>query len=770
MLAFFRKYQKFLYILVTFVVVISFSFFGTYQATADNPYYAQVAFTTVNGTQVNRGELEQMAHFLATDTVDKRNLGHWGPNFLNDGVIRQDFLETGMAAELAAAYSIELKGELTLRSEREKHYVPYVHPQAPFLSAPAAWAYFAPGINTDLQTLRVTADPVSPDALKARVRLYIAQSQFSPQALKRVLRYQQQQYSWLKADPNLDQIDLSLFGYRTTDDWFGRKFSRLVAQFVINAAEIAEQKGYRVSREEALADLQRNSAKSFEESQRSGAAPIGTASDYFKEQLRRLKMDISQATSVWRQVLLFRRLFHDVGGSVFVDILPYQKLNGFASQAVTGALYELPRPFQMNHFEDLELFETYLNAISKRTKNSLEWPQTFLSAEEIGKKNPELVQKRYLLEVNALDKKQLQARVSLKETWNWEVEEKNWKKLLAKFPELGLQKGNTREEKLQTLDVLDPLTRSRVDAMARAAVVDMHPEWLDSAFAATKTMTVPVGISPKSGHPLFVGLESGESLIKLLDENSATLKNYSPDGMHLYRITVLDRDPQLHIVPFVEARKSLQSLFDQQLELAYVTLRNASPEKFQTTDKRWRPFADVKMQVAEEYFKPLVTAIEKETGRHSLSLDAAASLRLFAWAQEARNALEKDPAAPFVQATPPLVEGKLAPALPVENQWKFQVVDTTLSRRDPDADPAFFGLAPNAWSSVIAPATGNLAFFEMKKQGEVEQDAQLSLQVTKAQQLLSSEAQRVLLLSMLETLKAKQAIHLEQPEQGEVME
>ena len=78
------------------------------------------------------------------------------------------------------------------------------------------------------------------------------------------MRYQEKQYNWLTPNPNLNQTDLSLFGYHTAEDWFGTHFTRLLSEFIINAAILAETQGYEVSKAEALADLVRNTANELQ--------------------------------------------------------------------------------------------------------------------------------------------------------------------------------------------------------------------------------------------------------------------------------------------------------------------------------------------------------------------------------------------------------------------------------------------------------------------------------------------------------------------------
>jgi hypothetical protein len=56
MLEFFRKYQRYFFILITIVIVISFSFFGTYSTLSNGSFREQIAFTTVDGTDITRHE------------------------------------------------------------------------------------------------------------------------------------------------------------------------------------------------------------------------------------------------------------------------------------------------------------------------------------------------------------------------------------------------------------------------------------------------------------------------------------------------------------------------------------------------------------------------------------------------------------------------------------------------------------------------------------------------------------------------------------------
>ena len=545
--------------------------------------------------------------------------------------MRKDFLETGLGVQLAMAYAPDLQSDLATRLEKEKHYSLYTNPQARFIGVESAWNSFAPGMSGYFHALRAAQGPLSREALQARILLFLAERQMPPTFLRQILRYQEKQQSWVTPDPKLDYTDLSLFGYHTAEDWLGPRFMRLVAEFIMNAAAIAEQKGYEVSKADALADLMRNSELSYQQNVRNPQIGVKSSHEYFNEQLRRLGLDKNAAAKQWRQVMLFRRLFQDMGSSVFVDPQTFNKLDAYATESVDGELFRLSKEFRFGSYRALQKFEAYLDAVSKRSdddKAKLTLPAAFLSAAEVSKKNPELVEKRYLLEIAKADKKALQGNVGMKETWDWEVSDKGWEQLKKKFPELGVAKAKTRDERFGVLDDLDDKTRLSVDSFARAALVDEHAEWLDKALQEAVSKRETVGLHAKGGNRAFAGLDNGEELIKLLDaaplasedaaarsaaakEAADKLSHFSADEETYYRIGVIDRAPQAEVLSFAEADKQgeLDKLLDSKLEAYYLKIREASPKEFQRADKSWKPLAEVKDVVADRYFEKVLKGI-----------------------------------------------------------------------------------------------------------------------------------------------------------------
>ncbi len=172
-------------------------------------------------------------------------MGSLGPNFLNDGVLNKDFLQTGLLGILAQNYRGDLEQDFIPRHEKEKNYRFYQHPQADFISQESAWSYFSPGMSSNLDTMTKAQDPLDPAPFDARINLFLAERRVSPATLKQILKFQEKQYDWVTPDPQLQYLDLSMFGYHSFEDWFGPRITRLAAQFIINAAKTAEKKGYK---------------------------------------------------------------------------------------------------------------------------------------------------------------------------------------------------------------------------------------------------------------------------------------------------------------------------------------------------------------------------------------------------------------------------------------------------------------------------------------------------------------------------------------------
>ncbi|MDP1836839.1 MAG: hypothetical protein Q8K75_13055 [Chlamydiales bacterium] len=791
MLQFFRKYQRYLFIAITIVIVLSFSFFGTYGTIETTHPHDRLAFVAVDGSKVNVSEVESMALFLSSDAGLRQNM--WAGNSISDGVLTNDFLVTGLAEQLVSKYAEHLGVDLQSRLRREKRAKLYVHPSARFISTEAVWNHFAPNLKVSLDELRGAEVAESPEAFKSRVNLFLAQQVFPAPMLTQVLRYQEQQYPWLQPDPNLPRQDLSLFGYHTLEDWFGPRFVRLTCQFIINSAIIAEQKGYEVTIQEALADLLNQADITFKQLSAQTNTGAANSRQYMNDQLRRTGLDEYSAAKVWRQVLLFRRLFDGVGNAVFVDPALFQQYTEYALETAEGDLYVVPEGLRLSDFRALQKLEVYLNAVSDKAsrKSQLDIPTKFLTVAEVQKSHPELVQKRYMLEVAEASKKSLQARVGVKEMWNWETQDDHWEKLKKEFPELAVKKTTNSAERFTALEALAPSTRAKVDEYAREAIVSAHPEWIEQALEAATPERVTVGIRLKGGTLPLRGVEDRQALIALLDlaplggkETLEKLQHFSGDGLNYYRISVIDRDKNWEVLSFADAAAddTLNQKILALLDPFYEKLRVADPGKYRKGES-WKPLEDVQDLVAAEYYKDLITAVEKDykdsigKGKDdSLGASGATTYRLLSHVRNAREQIKKNPSAAdslVAAAQPKAEEDKLAPTLAIAEQFKLQKTPLSLRRSDDAANAGrevLFTMEPKQWSNVAAKPNGELWFFQLASRGPSVNSIIAGQEMDRARHQLGADAQRQLMYEVLDIIQDKNAISFAYLERDEAQE
>lgn len=521
MLEILRKYQKILFFVVTVMVIFSFIFFGTYNTFArGSEERSDVAIgKLINGSSMMRSEVQKLSRFIATDRQDLMQGRGLPPNFCNDGLIRHDFLKTGLAQLLVSEYFEPLKSDLESRLDKAKRYRPYAHPEAPFLSAKTVWDHFLPQLNVEIAALQ--AESEANFTVYSRLeRLYQYQNKLHPEMLRQILMYQSKQYSWLNPDPRLSYDDMSLFGFHSAADWFGRNFVDLIAEFVLNAAAVAEEKGYTVSLQEAKGDLIHIFQETVDKMKEAKADPNMS----FHSHLQMIGFDEGAASEVWRKVLLFRRYFEDVGDAAFIDKLPYKDFAGYAKESAVIESYRFP--ITIHSSQDLAEFQFYVKAIGKEIKEGL--PTAILPLQEVEKKVPDLVQKTVKAKVAEIAKKQVALRATLKEVWEWEIT--NWGLLVKEF---SLPQKETKEEKFAILNASEK--RDQIDAWAREKIVDANPIWIEEALAvaplAEKSWTVQ---------------GSKEPVLK-------------KEGF-FYRIEELEIVKEKHILTFNEAKEVLSTL------------------------------------------------------------------------------------------------------------------------------------------------------------------------------------------------------------------
>lgn len=615
MFTFFRRYQRVIYFIITGVIILSFSFFGTYSAFVSRKGEDPEVFRMYDGTSVTRSQCSDYEVFLSNDGQPAEG-GH--VNFLNDGVLVHDIIESGIGEMLVQRFSNELSPEWNLRLRREKSFDPYHHPQAPFVSALQVWSYFAPDVKKTLEEYQGVSgeDPV--ELYRKKAALFCAEKRFPSLYLRRVLMHQQSQFSWLEPDLSLEHRPLGIFGYQQLSDWFGSRFVERACAFIIEVAHHAKKAGWSVSTGEALASLHKNAV---EASKRLSGEE--SAETLFQHSLRSLNMDKSRAAAVWADVLLFRRALLELSRDVIIQPGSLQKYFAREERFCNLECYQLQPPLRLTNSRDLWKFETYLQAVSQ--PKGLQLPQEFRSAENVMISCPELVEQRFIVSFSEAPVEQISKNIRLRDVWDWQ--DSHWDELTKSIDELRSAKATDRDHRLAALERLSPTARLQANAIAREHIIALHPEWVEESLRRSSPETISIGIRLKGGSLPFQGIADKQALLSELvkapiDEPSLSLLRYTQDGQHFYRIRVIDRakGPSVVSLPDALSDGTLDVLLDKTLEASYERMKVDRPRDWKRDDGSFKPFKEVKDQVAERHFAHLAKELDQLAATWKLKL------------------------------------------------------------------------------------------------------------------------------------------------------
>jgi GcvH upstream region-like protein len=776
MLNFFRKHQKYFFFVITAAVIVSFCFFGTYSTMGQQEIAADRPIGQgVNGKPLMQREVAALATLIASSPYDGWAKDKGGmPNFLNDGVVEKDFLSNGLGVILAKRYFSELKPDLDQRVKKIHSYRPYVHPYSSQISAEGAWSRFSPQLLEHYRLLKGRSDQATAETLAFMCRLYVDQAMVPAEVLKQMLALQQNQLG-VAPDPHLANANLHLFGFQSMEEWFGPKFVSLVAQFITNAAQIAEERGYQVKTEEIRASLFQNICSGYEHFARNAKLPAEEAERYYQMKMRSLGFDENTLLSSWKKVILFRRLFEEGSASVLIDPLAYQQFDGFARENVHVSLYQLPTALQFPDFRSMLKFQVYLEGISadsSRLRTDLRLPTQIASLEQIEKKAPELVERQVEIEWSSVSKEELSRSISIKETWGWETSDSNWELLKKNFTPLTPSKAQTKEERLSALSALDEKVRSDIDQFARLKMIDEQPMQMKLSLEMASVEQASISLKQKGTVFGIAGLKESSELIQLLAQaslkaeapNAASEKllSYSAGGDRLYQIQVVSRGTEKKVLAFAQASSdgTLDLLLDKKLEESYPDVRKRDPKAFQQINGQMKPFKEVRDQVAKAVFADLLKSIEENyrsaygflPGKEGdLPFHFYSNARLLTFMKEAHLALSLSPedSSWLKQEGEELAKQWL---LEKQEKWIERCTQTPFSKEE------MFTLNSQDWSSVKVGERGAIAFYCVQERGPAKNKPVVS--VEQGHQILSFDAKRDMMLQVLEKIGQKKAIDL----------
>jgi hypothetical protein len=707
MLQFFRKYQKIFFIGITIVVVVSFCFFGTYSTFLPSGDRSdEEVGKGIGGRSIRAHEFTTLQHLLESSVVD-RSSKEGLPNLLNPGVIERDFLATGLALMLVKPYFATLKPELDSRVKR-------IHLFQPYLGLEGIWSIFSPEMSEHYQMLQARSDQATLESFALMSRLYLDERALPPPALLKQVLMMQQQKKGQEVDPQLEHIDLNLFGFKSLEEWFGPRFVPLVTAFILNAAELASLKGYEVSWDEVRGDLLQNIYKGYAQVTRRESLTAEEVHHYYLSKIRSLGVDEKTVLHAWKQVLLFHRLIEEGGGEALMDPLFYRQFDEFAADTVEADLYQLPPSLRFPDLLTMLQYQLYLEGISVEgvaLRKTGALPLKLASLEQIEKKAPYLVEIPTELQWKSVTLDELERGISLREMESFELTDPVWLSLTQMFPVLG--KGNeTTLERLESLAKIPQEKRSAVDKQAHGMLLRERPERVQSALDLAPLHTLSWGVRTGAD---FVGTlgtrETSDLLARLKNAPEEQLISYQ-DGERFYEITILKRSSEKRLITGDAAERD-------------GTLSRALS---QILDKR----------SSQEEFADLIHTLKGQAPNYAPH--EARFYSLMRLAQERQRS----------SLTPvSLVED----SHPCCEEWRLEKSRKEWERKEvtPIPKEVLFALAPSTWSQLYREAGGGWVFCQMQEKKGVKTPPFAS--VEKGHQILSEDALRNLMGALVQRLE-----------------
>ncbi len=619
MLKFFRKYQKIFFAFIAFIVVITFSFFGTQGITTriSKPKDKDISIA-YNGSVIKLSDIENMSYFLSTDSNDISLVhSHVRANLFNDGVIKNDIIRSGIAKIFIEKYFDQIKDSFKTKFEIIQRYKPFVHFNDPSISLANTLQMIDPKVLTLLKDLQDKKE-LNLDFFNTYIDLYNEQTKIQSELLRKILIYQERQNK-IEADPRLYQDSITLFGFESTIDWFGKDFIDLISQFIINTALFAKEKGYEVTQQEALVDLTSNLKKALNNQMKE------SITEYFKKMLSSLNMDEKKAINIWKNVLLFRKYFKDVSNNTLIDSLAYKEFANYSRAKANIKLYKLPASIQFKNFEDLIRFEMYLIATTNKS-NPLDVPNNFKSIEEIEKKYPQLVEKKYLVNVKQTNLDNVALKVKVKDMVLWQLEDKNWGKLKNKFSFIAIAK--TNKDKLDVIEKLDLSQKLVIDAFSRKEIVKENPQMIDETLRLENEKEYDFYFSKDTSIPIQI--KDTDKLLQLLDSQDK-IEKYTEDNNNYFSFVVVQRPTQKSLVTFEKALKNniIDKILDTYLQSQYLKIK-------ETDSQRFREEKDFdRVELAQIVFEDVFNKLKLLNLSKDKSLDNLAQNRLYLFVENA---------------------------------------------------------------------------------------------------------------------------------------
>jgi hypothetical protein len=560
MLNFIHKYQKSIYIVITVVIALSFTVSGSSRLQSSKK--VAVAFKAFNGVKISSDEVQLMRRFLEKDHQDQlASAAPYGGNFLNKDFLSQSFFKNGFFEQLYSAHGSSFKEQLEAKRAKEQAFALYTYPQLPFIGLQSVYQQVAPQALTSFTLLKNAENPLDKQAIKARVQLFEVQKKWPAEHLKKIL-YNQQLQMGVTVDPSLQNKSLTFFNYKNLDDWFGIGANQLLIEAIFEGSELAKEKGYVVSKEEAEADLLWLAQDNLKTLVNHGALPASlTKEAHIKEQLRYLGISYKECVLLWQRVLAFRRYVDALQNSLVLAPTIEKEFLDFAEEKRYYSVYKLKDDLQIKDFADFQLLNTYFSYVDKEySLEKMVPPTQYFSVEELEGRAKDLLVSRYNVQVKEVFLGAINPFISLKDLWSYEVGE-GWDSIKEAFSLGDVEK----EGRLAALHALDREERGKLDYFTALHRVKSDERLIAEALVEVPFKEKEIEVTTDTSHFLLDKEENREEILALLEHGGE--KTFFVGKEKVFCVKVHKESFKRSLLSFKEAKKKeiLSKLLEERL-------------------------------------------------------------------------------------------------------------------------------------------------------------------------------------------------------------
>lgn len=534
MLAFFRRYQKIIFICITLMIMISFTFFGTTQYIMPNKPKVKKGelLFSVQKRKVYTNFFEQMVHFLETEPsfcADPFKIIDLNP--LNDGVISQDFLAPRL---LSSVLNSQFSSYFFTKLAKEKEYQLFVHDDFSMVSI---WESFAPQLKASFENFSALKEDCSfAELVDVKADLALAHQRMNGEMVKSFLRY----FSMKSQEKELSlPHDLSLFGYHNWSEWFGNESVAQIAKVIIYGAEAAKKQGIKVTKEEVAQDLFRKSTYCLKALKERGNISLDEG-QFFEFLISRSGIEKENLFQIWEDVLYFRRGMDKELSSVILDADALESFSRKANESITVKGLGMPEGLKFRKEQEWKEFEVYLDAVGSKRNDYLSLPLQQKELDQIAYATPDLCGKHYHFQVKKIEKEQLKAKVAIQELKRWQKENID---RLSTF----------RITKESDLEKLDAQQAKEIDAFCYGEIIDLHPDWVEEALSKKEPQGMNWFCSLGEKTSCLEGIDHPDSFAKLL-ERKEKISCITQDNLHFYQIDQIE-DKGIELLSYQEAKQ-----------------------------------------------------------------------------------------------------------------------------------------------------------------------------------------------------------------------